>query len=122
MEGCSVLVVDDDPIILDTVAEVLDFEGYSVCTAQNGAEALEVIKDRVPNVVLLDMRMPIMDGWGFAAQVKERGIKVPILVMTAAQDARAWAREIAADGFVSKPFELDELLSAVERFCPEKDN
>jgi two-component system chemotaxis response regulator CheY len=65
--------------------------------------------------VLLDMRMPEMDGWGFARAIRERGMQLPILVMTAAENARAWANEIGADGFVSKPFELEELLAAVAR-------
>jgi CheY-like chemotaxis protein len=63
--------------------------------------------------VLLDMRMPILDGWDFASALRERGIILPILVMTAAQDARRWAQEIGAAGYVSKPFELLDLLTAV---------
>ena len=61
------------------------------------------------------MRMPVMDGWGFARALRERGIKLPILVMTAAQDARRWAQEIDAEGYLAKPFDLLDLLSAVER-------
>jgi two-component system chemotaxis response regulator CheY len=110
-----ILVVDDDASIRQTVREILDLEGYTVETAADGLEALEAVKRGEPSLVLLDMRMPEMDGWGFAREIRERGIRLPILVMTAAENARLWAEEIGAEGYVSKPFELEELLAAVER-------
>lgn len=69
-----------------------------------------------PALVLLDMRMPRLDGWGFARALRERGRTPPIVVMTAARDARRWADEIGARGYLAKPFELGELLEAVRRF------
>jgi urea transport system substrate-binding protein len=110
-----ILVVDDDRAILDTVAEVLDLEGYPVECAANGAEALERVESHRPRLVLLDMRMPVLDGWGFARALRDRGVDLPIVVMTAAQDARRWADEIGAAGYLSKPFELVDLLTAVEQ-------
>jgi DNA-binding response OmpR family regulator len=110
-----ILVVDDDPAIRATVAEILELEGYPVETAPNGAAALEAVRRRRPALVLLDMRMPVLDGWGFARELAEQGIDLPILVMTAARSASVWAEEIGAAGYVSKPFDLTELLSAVER-------
>jgi CheY-like chemotaxis protein len=110
-----ILVVDDDPTILATVSETLDLEGYPVVTATNGAEALEAVERERPWVVLLDMRMPILDGWGFVRAIRERGISLTVVVMTAAADARRWAREIGAQGVLAKPFELDDLLAAVQR-------
>jgi CheY-like chemotaxis protein len=110
-----ILVVDDDPGIRQTVREILDLEGYPVETAADGAEALRAVERYQPSLVLLDMRMPQLDGWGFARAVRERGLALPILVMTAAENARRWAEEIGADGYVAKPFELDELLQAVAR-------
>ena len=59
--------------------------------------------------------MPMLDGWGVARELRARGSTVPIVVMTAAQNARLWADEIGAAGFVPKPFELPDLLDAVER-------
>ena len=91
MSARPILVVDDDPSILAIVAQVLELEGYPVETAPNGAEALKVLERARPALVLLDMRMPVLDGWGFAGELSERGVKVPILVMTAAQNARRWA-------------------------------
>jgi DNA-binding response OmpR family regulator len=110
-----ILVVDDDPGIRQTVREILDLEGYPVETAADGAEALRAVERRQPSLVLLDMRRPQLDGWGFARAVRERGLTLPILVMTAAENARRWAEEIGADGYLAKPFELDELLLAIER-------
>jgi CheY-like chemotaxis protein len=115
MPADRILIVDDDPSIRATVTEILEFEGYPVEAAANGAEALRSIERSRPSLVLLDMRMPVLDGWGFARALRERGMRLPILVMTAAQNARAWAEEIGADGFVAKPFDLPELLDAVDR-------
>lgn len=110
-----ILIIDDDPAILSTVASILEYEGYAVATAANGAAALAYIEHIRPSLVLLDMRMPVLDGWGFARGLRERGIKLPVMVMTAAQDARRWAQEIGAAGYIAKPFELLDLLDAVER-------
>jgi two-component system chemotaxis response regulator CheY len=123
-DEAPILVVDDDPTILATVSEALDFEGFPVVTATNGAEALEVVDRNRPSLVLLDMRMPVLDGWGFMRAVRERGLNLTVVVMTAAADARRWAREIDAQGVLAKPFELDDLLGAVVRLrtprpCPE---
>src|SRR5438270_5238462 len=110
-----ILVVDDDPTILATVAEVLDMEGFAVVTAANGAEALAAVDQRQPSLVLLDMRMPVLDGWGFMRAVRERGLTLTVVVMTAAADARRWGREIGAQAVLAKPFDIDELVRAVQR-------
>jgi DNA-binding response OmpR family regulator len=111
-----ILVVEDDPDILSSVADILDFEGYAVETAMDGSIALSILENVQPTLILLDMRMPVLNGWEFARILKERGIKVPILVMTAAQDARRWAEEIGAEGFIPKPFHVMDLLDAIAKF------
>jgi two-component system, chemotaxis family, chemotaxis protein CheY len=115
MPEAPILVIDDDAAILDTVAEILIFEGYSVVTAANGADGLRYIEQSRPGLILLDMRMPVMDGWAFAHALRARGTAPPIVVMTAAQDARRWAQEIGATGYLAKPFELHDLLDVVTR-------
>jgi len=111
--GDMVLVVDDEPLIRETVAEILRDEGYRVQTAGNGAAALDAIERERPAAVLLDMRMPVLDGWGFSSALKERGIVLPIAVMTAAASAEAWRREIGGQACLAKPFELDDVLTIV---------
>jgi len=114
----AILAVDDDPSILDLLTDILTGEGYRVLPAQNGAEALRVLEGDRPCLVLLDMRMPTLDGWGFASAMRDRGLKLPVVVVTAAENARAWAQEIGADAYLAKPFQLKDLLRVVERFCP----
>jgi CheY-like chemotaxis protein len=108
-------VIDDDPSILSTVTDILEFEGYRVITARNGVEGLQALQHERPSVILLDMRMPIMDGWAFARAIAAQELHAPIVVMTAAQDAGRWAREIEASSFLAKPFNLIELLEAVQK-------
>ena len=115
MDAGTILVVDDETDIRETVAEILRDEGYRVCTAANGAEALLAMEHHVPAAVLLDMRMPVLDGRGFARAIKERGIHLPILVMTAARDAQRWCDEIGAQYCLPKPFDLLDVLETVER-------
>lgn len=110
-----ILIVDDDPSILFMVRELLELEGYRVSGAANGEEALVRIEEDRPALVLLDMRMPRLDGWGVASALKERGISIPIVVVTAAESARSWSEEIGAAGYVAKPFDVDDLLAAVDR-------
>jgi CheY-like chemotaxis protein len=106
-------VVDDDPSIVEIVTEILKSEGHEVVSAENGAVALAKVNGEA--LVLLDMRMPVLDGWGFARQFRAAGKRSPIVVMTAAENARRWAEEIGADGYLAKPFEIDALIAAVER-------
>jgi DNA-binding response OmpR family regulator len=115
--AAPILVVEDDADIRETIAAILEMEGYAVELASNGEEAVTAIDQRQPSLVLLDMRMPVLDGWGFARVMRERGVQVPIIVMTAAQDAGRWAREIGAQGYIAKPFDLGDLLSQVARYA-----
>jgi len=111
-----VLVVDDDSNITAAVRESLELEGYRVVTARNGVEALAQVADDVPTLILLDMRMPVMNGWEFAAQMREAGHTIPVVVMTAAASAQAWASEIDAHDVLPKPFTLDQLYAAITRW------
>ena len=105
--------MDDDPSIVAVVSEILLAEGHEVLSAENGAEALGRVNGEA--LVLLDMRMPVLDGWGFAKRFRAAGKRSPIVVMTAAENARRWAEEIGAEGYLAKPFEMDALIAAVER-------
>ena len=114
MPGASILIVEDDDEIRDFLSLVLQQEGYAIRTAQNGAVALRTIDQAPPELILLDMRMPVMDGWAFVRAYRNRpGPHAPILVLTAAQDAAQRAREVHADAHLGKPFNLDDLLTVV---------
>lgn len=110
-----ILVIDDDPAILETVAEILGDEGYTVVKARNGVEGLTAVEQAVPALVLLDRWMPLLDGQGFWQALQQRGVQVPVIAMTAAQDAERWADELQAAGILPKPFKLPLLLSLVAR-------
>jgi DNA-binding response OmpR family regulator len=110
------LVVDDDQDIAEMVRLALTDEGYEVVLAENGSEALAASLEEPFDIILLDMRMAVMDGWSFAEAYRARpGPKVPVIVVTAARDAAARAAEIDADGYLAKPFSLDELFATIER-------
>lgn len=112
----TVLVVDDDQDILSIVSLILEEEGFKVETAADGREGLEAVEQGMPDLILLDMKMPIMNGWEFAREFHARyDNKVPIVVLTAAEDAKKRAEEIGAVGWIGKPFDLDHVVSVVER-------
>ena len=112
-----VLVVDDDPDILDALSEILEVEGYHVQRARNGREALQRLELGLPDLVLLDLMMPVMDGWEFARSL-DPGARPPIIVLSADRNVSAKAKEIGALGWLAKPFELSELLAAVRSVVP----
>ncbi len=109
-----VLVVDDDAALRWMVASFLEQEGFTVQTAGSGTSALEHIERERPSLILLDMHLPEMDGWEFARLLRERQIDVPIVVMTAAAEARMWASQIGAAAYVTKPLSLPLLLSRID--------
>ena len=110
-----VLVVDDDPDILEALAEILEVEGFDIRRARNGQEALERLVAPAPNLILLDLMMPVMDGWEFAQRMHQRPdvADIPIIVLSADRNVGTKAREIGAVGHLAKPFELNELLDLV---------
>jgi CheY-like chemotaxis protein len=112
-----VLVVDDDAAIRDTVADALLDEGYQVLTASNGAEALAEVESSTPDAIVLDLMMPVMDGWGFLKVCRERKLceGIPVLVMSAYRRLAETAPDLKVRGCIAKPFELDVLLGAVAR-------
>jgi CheY-like chemotaxis protein len=111
-----ILVVEDDESIAEVIEWCLAEEGYSVVIAHGGQEALALIGPCNPCLILLDMKMPGMDGWQFAAAYRQLPIShAPIVVMTAAQDSRSRAREIDAEDYIAKPFNIDHLLAVVGR-------
>jgi len=111
-----ILVIEDDPNLLLTIRMILEDAGYHVMTAMNGLEGLGIASSGLPKLIVLDMKMPVMDGWEFARHFYEtHGRSTPILVLTAAEDARQRAAEIQAPAFLGKPFDVDEFLALIAK-------
>jgi len=109
-----VLVVEDDDDLRMLVTAVLEDAGIHVTSAADGRAALSSVRRHMPDLILLDMRMPQMDGWQFCRALDDAGFARPrIIVVTAAADAAARADEVRADGYLAKPFDLDRLVSTV---------
>jgi CheY-like chemotaxis protein len=117
----DVLVVDDDPDLTEVVRMMLEASGYKVRCAGNGREALGAVAQKMPAVILLDMRMPVMDGWDCAMELRARyGRSVPIIIVTAAEHAQARADQVGINVVLGKPFDFSDLLSVVARYVPKK--
>ena len=112
----AILVVEDDPDLLALMEMILVDAGHRVFTAPEGAAALARVAEEMPGVILLDMRMPGMNGWDFAREFRARyGRASRIVVVTAAENARQRAEEIGAEGWLAKPFDLSDVLAEVEK-------
>jgi CheY-like chemotaxis protein len=111
----SVLVVEDHEDLRDMLAVLLETEGFEVLTAQNGAEALEQLRDRHPSLILLDLMMPVMAGDEFRRrQLADPRLRdVPVICMTAAHDGADRAKRLRAVAFFQKPVDFDGLIGAV---------
>jgi CheY-like chemotaxis protein len=115
-DGKSVLVIEDDPDMRGLLVLMLEEEGYVVRSAANGSVGLQAARAERPDLILLDMKMPVMDGWEFARRYREEGAeRSPIVVMTAADDPRTPAAEIGAAGSLGKPVDLTVLFDTVKR-------
>jgi DNA-binding NarL/FixJ family response regulator len=111
------LVVDDEPNLLRAVAAALRTEGYEVVTARNGREALVRVAESVPDLVISDIRMPGMDGYQLANQLRSaaRTALVPVIFLTAKDETsdRVAGFRSGVDAYITKPFEPDELLAVI---------
>ncbi|WP_436777558.1 response regulator transcription factor [Yinghuangia sp. YIM S09857] len=113
--AARILVVDDEPAVREALESSLRYEGYTVALAPDGLAALDALEREVPDLVILDVLMPRMDGLTTARRLRGRGETVPILMLTA-RDAvgdRVTGLDAGADDYLVKPFELDELFARV---------
>jgi two-component system, OmpR family, response regulator MprA len=114
-----ILVVDDDVGIQELLELALEGEGYAVTTARDGVEALERLEATMPDLVVLDLMMPRLDGLGFITELSRRGLRsrVPVLVLTAAGKGNQRYHGLGAEAYIDKPFSLPELLDEVARLA-----
>jgi len=122
----KILVVDDDPDILDALAMILEAEGYQVVTARDGVEALASLKAEMPDLMILDLLMPKMDGFAVLRELQDprwsKHRRMPILILTSVREEASRRRyeletglELGVDDYVEKPMPPDVLLERVRR-------
>lgn len=118
--SCSVLVVDDDDELRDTVTELLRLEGFDVSSARNGHEALEFLRSNpAPHVIVLDLMMPVMNGQQFRqAQLDAPALAaIPVVILTASHNGRQQAAAMGVSDFFSKPVDFDVFIAALRTYC-----
>jgi chemosensory pili system protein ChpA (sensor histidine kinase/response regulator) len=115
-----ILLVDDEEGFRDGVADLLSMEGYEVMVARNAVEAVSLLPEFKPDVILLDLRMPLLDGEAFLRGI--RGLpasrEVPVVLISAKEELPAIASRYGVAGYLSKPFEAPQLLALIERVLP----
>ena len=111
-----VLIVDDDEVLCELMAESLRHAGYRVRTAENGMDALLAMEAEHPSVVILDLRMPVLDGLELAEELRTWDVNIPVIIVSGANpDVGATTQQIGAVDFLKKPFDLHELVAKVDR-------
>ncbi|MGV9364722.1 response regulator transcription factor [Amycolatopsis sp. NPDC003731] len=110
-----IVIADDEDAVCDSLSRTLRFEGYAVEVAKDGQAALDVIREREPDGVILDVTMPVLDGLETCRRLRAAGNLVPVLMLTARGDvtARVAGLDAGADDYLAKPFSLQELLARV---------
>lgn len=111
----KILIAEDDPEIRTALERILTYEGYTVHSANDGAAALEALLTHEPDLVVLDVMMPFVDGLEVCRKMRSRGDRTPILMLTAREETsdRVAGLDAGADDYMAKPFELDELLARI---------
>lgn len=115
----TVLVVDDDADVRESLCDVLHDEGYFTLTAQNGAEALTRLRASGADIILLDLMMPVMDGIDFRSEQRRDPelATIPVIVVSASGDARSLASSLDAAAYLPKPIRVTQLVQAVHALC-----
>jgi CheY-like chemotaxis protein len=113
----TVLVADDDLSILQLIEMVFTAEGMAVRTARNGQQALDIVAGDPPAAVVVDLRMPLVDGYGVVGRLRsnESTRRIPIVAISAERTLSILDRNLQVDAFLPKPFELDQLVNVVKR-------
>jgi two-component system alkaline phosphatase synthesis response regulator PhoP len=112
----KILVVEDEPGILVSLRDELESEGYTVCTAESGDKALEIAKGQSPDLIILDIMLPVLDGYEVCKRLRMGGDTTPIIMLTVKDKEvdKVLGLELGADDYVTKPFSLRELTARVK--------
>src|SRR5699024_4136061 len=111
----SILVVDDEPNIRELLATSLRFAGFDVRSAPDGGTALRLAREAAPDLVLLDVMLPDMDGFTVTRRLREKGQTMPVLFLTARDDTqdKITGLTVGGDDYVTKPFSLEEVIARI---------
>lgn len=111
-----ILVIEDEPDMLMGLKDNLEFEGYRVITAQTAREALSAVAKHSPDLIVLDIMLPDMDGFDVCKEIRARGVSAPIIMLTAKSGEldKILGLELGADDYVTKPFSVRELLARIK--------
>jgi DNA-binding response OmpR family regulator len=115
-ETPKVLIADDEPALRSLLKTNLSFEGFVTLTASNGEEALKVIREEAPDVVLLDVMMPVMDGWRVLEELSKtdnKHTRVILITAKASSEAQLQGWELGCDEYLTKPFDLDVMIARI---------
>jgi DNA-binding NtrC family response regulator len=113
-----ILVIDDEPGCRDSVADLLGMEGYNVAVAADAVAAVELLPQFRPDLILLDLHMPLLDGEGFLRGMAGLSLNVPVILISGRQDIEQVADRTGAAGYLPKPFESPQLLSLLHEVLP----
>ena len=111
----TIVVVDDEPSIRELVSASLHFSGFDVKTASNGTEAIDVITQADPDLVVLDVMLPDIDGFTVTRRIRQQGVEAPVLFLTARDDTqdKVMGLTVGGDDYVTKPFSLEEVVARI---------
>jgi CheY-like chemotaxis protein len=115
---CRILIVDDDPWIVEIIGELLREEGYIPILAASGEEALRLVFQNPPDLILLDLKLPGLGGEEVIRELRQAKLEIPIVLLTAAVYPSPLGTPPNVAAYLAKPFDLTDLLALVERFCP----
>lgn len=115
METAKVLIVEDDPDVRTALTRALSFEGYDIATASDGGRGLEAVAQDPPDVIVLDVMMPFVDGLEMCRRLRAKGNDTPVLMLTALGEIsdRVDGLDAGADDYLAKPFALEEMLARI---------
>ena len=120
----SIVVVDDEPSIRELLVASLHFAGFEVNTAASGSEAIEVIEKVQPDLIVLDVMLPDIDGFTVTRRIRQEGINAPVLFLTARDDTqdKIMGLTVGGDDYVTKPFSLEEVVARIRAILRNEDS
>jgi DNA-binding response OmpR family regulator len=115
----TILILEDNYLIRENIAEMLEIKGFAIIEAANGKEGLKIMESNLPDLILCDIMMPLIDGYHFLAEIKKlkNSAKIPFIFVSAISEKKEVkaALELGADDYITKPFDEDELIEKVNQ-------